>query len=238
MEEQREYYVGVDLGFSKDYSAVAVIEKTTSFDRRSRYVSDHSRYSLIGLRRYPLRTAYPLICRDVSARLRESPFAVQRLSNGEIVGSNAPIFLVVDATGVGKPVVDFFKEDSFLERRVEVVGVTITGGKSVTGTDGTNLNVPKRDLVFSLQLELQKDNFKIASRMPDAKIFINELQEFEMRFTSKANDVYAAKGQSHDDLVMAVCLGLWSAKRFDGDIDPAGLLVNAMQLRNSLRRIR
>ncbi|MCY7348710.1 MAG: hypothetical protein LH614_21170 [Pyrinomonadaceae bacterium] len=85
-----------------------------------------------------------------------------------------PIFLAIDETGVGKPVFDLFKEHRFLQNRVTLQGITITGGKNVTGSD-SGYNVPKRDLILSLQVELQKGNLKIARLMPEAENLVYEL---------------------------------------------------------------
>ena len=56
--------------------------------------------------------------------------------------------------------------------------------------------------------------------MPEAENLVYELQNFEVKFTAKANDIYNAKSGLHDDLVLASALALWSARNagnwFDG----------------------
>lgn len=219
-----EYHIGLDLGQSVDYSAIAIIEKRTLIDYRHRTVSDESEFSLVGLKRFVLKTPYPQIVREIAERLSVPPF-----DDGE------PIFLVCDKTGVGQGIFDLILENDFLSNRCDLIGVQITGGHSVSG-QGSVRNVPKRDLVFLLAIELQKGNLKIASQIPEAKILVSEMQDFELRFTPKANDTYGAINGQHDDLVIASALGLWSAKNFDGDIDPTGILRNAMKAFRTRRR--
>jgi hypothetical protein len=68
------------------------------------------------LERLPLGTSYP----DVVAHL------------GEVIAELGPSTLVVDATGVGGPVVDLFQEARMGER---LVAVTIIGSEAVAHGD-------------------------------------------------------------------------------------------------------
>ncbi len=237
MEMIREYHVGIDLGWSQDYTAVAIVEKLTSVDPLRRFVSDCSEVNVLGLKRFDLKTAYPEIVRTVSERLSQTPFSDGSPTKRGRAQSKYPVFLIVDATGVGKPVLDLFKEDDFLSRRVDVIGISITGGRSVSQSIGVGFNVPKRDLILALQVELQARRLKIASRIPDAETLQSEMRNFEMRYTAKANDIYGASSASHDDLVVATAMAVWSTKRFDGEVDPLGVLSRAMSKRYSLRSI-
>ena len=72
---------------------------------------------------------------------------VGALLNREPLQDNST--LVVDATGVGRPVVDMLYASG-----LNPIAVTITGGDSVHLTDGI-WRVPKRDLVGLLQVLLQ-----------------------------------------------------------------------------------
>jgi hypothetical protein len=66
---------------------------------------------------------------------------------------------------------------------------------------------------------LQKGNLKIAANLPEAANLVNELQNFEMKITKNANDIYAAKNGQHDDLVLSLGLAVWNAKNTDEDFD-------------------
>src|SRR5262245_56438607 len=87
-------WVGLDLGQSRDYSALCVVERRRqppgfpSGDGAPEY---HVRH----LQRWRLQTPYPRIVDDV-VRLMASP----------ALGPPGMARLVVDATGVGPPVVD------------------------------------------------------------------------------------------------------------------------------------
>jgi hypothetical protein len=74
--------------------------------------------------------------------------------------------------------------------------------------------VPKRDLVSVVQVALQNRTLKIAEQLPEAETLSRELQNFTVKITDSANDVYGAwREGTHDDLVLAVALALWTAKK-------------------------
>ena len=94
--------VGVDLGQRKDHSAVAALEvRDVVYDERDAISMDFARerqYRLRGIERVRLDTPYP----DVVRHLRDIVKlpALQEQST-----------LVMDATGVGAPVVDLMKAE-------------------------------------------------------------------------------------------------------------------------------
>jgi hypothetical protein len=72
--------------------------------------------------------------------------------------------------------------------------------------------VPKRDLVSGVQVALQSRTLKIASELSEAETLARELQNFTVKITDSANDVYGAwRVGTHDDLVLAVALAVWKA---------------------------
>ena len=178
-----KFVVGLDLGQAQDYTALAVVERTEGGERHVRH-----------LERFPLGTTYPAIVERVAALLSREPLA----GDAE---------LVVDATGVGAPVVDLLRDAG-----LRPVAVTITGGeKVIRGSDGWR--VPKRDLVAALQVALQTGRLKVAATLPLAEILTRELLDFRVRITDAAHDTYGAwREGSHDDLVLAVALAVWWAE--------------------------
>src|SRR5689334_12451769 len=121
------YIIGLDLGQAQDYSALAIVEQQSD------------QHDVVELRRWRLGTPYPEIVADVAA-LRETP---------ALKGHCA---LVVDATGVGRPVVDLF-----VEARCKPVGVMITAGAQAHRDDESGYwMVPKKELVSSVQVGLQQ----------------------------------------------------------------------------------
>jgi hypothetical protein len=96
--EEMGFYVGLDLGKSADYTAVAVVEDVES--------ALHLRH----LERYPLRTPYPEQAERVARLMRSEELVTEtRLPWEPTVYRKWPE-LVVDNTGVGRAVTDLLKE--------------------------------------------------------------------------------------------------------------------------------
>ncbi len=187
------YFMGLDLGQAQDFTALAILERQ-GHARGSVY---HCRH----LQRWPLKTSYPAIVADVS-RIVRSP---------ELKGGQAQATLALDATGVGAPVVDMFRAAHL---PVYLQPIQITGGSEVS-RDGDVSRVPKRDLVSSSQVALQTGRLKIAPELPDAQTLVRELQNFQVKINLEtAHDSYGAwREGTHDDLVLAVALALWTAQQ-------------------------
>jgi len=185
------YFVGLDLGQSQDFSAIAVMERHGT--AKDDYVF-HCRH----LERWKLRTSYPAIVAD-TVRMMNSP---QMQS-----GRTRPM-LAVDATGVGAPVIDLFKRERM---KATLKPIQIIGGANVSSEFGMT-RVPKRDLVSTVQVYLQNGRLKIAEQLPEAETLTRELQNFSVKITDAANDIYGAwREGTHDDLVLAASLALWAA---------------------------
>ena len=122
--------------------------------------------------------------------------------------------LVVDATGVGRPVVDLFRQ----ARVKRLTPVTITGGLKVIHDANEGWKVPKRDLVIGAQVLLQQGRLRISPGLALKDTFRQELMNFKVKIDPlTANDSYGAgrEGQ-HDDLVLAVTLAIWRAVSLTG----------------------
>ncbi len=119
--------------------------------------------------------------------------------------------LVVDATGVGRPIVDQLRQSVS-----EVIAVTITAGKDATFKDGM-WYVPKPELVGALVAALENDRLKIASGLRYAAALVGELQSFRRQVTGAGRAAYGAETGAHDDLVVAVALAVWESARRSED---------------------
>ncbi len=108
--------------------------------------------------------------------------------------------LVVDATGVGRGVLDHMAH-------LEPVPVTITGGR-LTSFDGKMWRVPKKALLRPLVAATESGRLKVAKHLPDAEALQVELQAFQRRITARGHDAFQGVGE-HDDLVIAVALACW-----------------------------
>jgi len=120
---------------------------------------------------------------------------------------------VVDATGVGAPVVDLLRHAGV--RSLEAI--TITAGDSVY-QGGSHHRVPKRELVSTMVVLLQSGRLKVAEDLPDAGLLIQELLNFRIKIDPlTAHDSYGAwrEGQN-DDLVLATALACWYGESHPG----------------------
>jgi hypothetical protein len=196
--KEKSLFIGLDLGQAKDFTALGIIECV----RTVRNGEDEiSQLNCIHLQRWQLRTPYPKIVSDV-VRM------VNKLS--PVQSPDYKPVLAIDATGVGAPVVDLFKRETV---KAELKPIQIVGGANVSEDFGMT-RVPKRDLVSVVQVALQNRTLKIASELAEAENLARELQNFSVKITDSANDVYGAwREGTHDDLVLAVALALWTANQ-------------------------
>ena len=122
--------------------------------------------------------------------------------------------LVVDATGVGRPVVDMLSAAG-----LSPVPITIHGG-DVVSRDGTYWRVPKRDLVGALQVLLQTTRLKIAGQLRYADTLVQELLRFRVKISDQGHDSYGAwRDGEHDDLVLALAVACWYGQRPERNLD-------------------
>ncbi|MDQ3605582.1 MAG: hypothetical protein M3418_05280 [Gemmatimonadota bacterium] len=210
------YLMGVDLGQAADFTAICILERqvpgprpldTYAQRRGERPTAEPAHYHGRHLERVQIGTPYPVIVERVAAML-QTP---------QLRGATD---LVVDATGVGRPVVDMMHRAG-----LDPISVTIHGGDAVS-RDGTGYRVPKRDLVGAVQVLLQTERLKFAAELRDVPTLVSELQNFRVKINlNTAHDSYAAhRERDHDDLVLAVAVAAWYAERTGrrmADLDPA-----------------
>src|SRR4051812_29784985 len=117
----------------------------------------------------------------------------------------------MDATGVGRPVVDLLREAG-----LDPVAVTIHGGDQVIRGHEREYRVPKRDLVGSVQAALQTRRLRAAEAVPGWPTPKRGLGNFKAPITPGGHDTYGAGSSgddwregAHDDLVLSVALGIW-----------------------------
>ena len=176
--------VGVDIGQSVDWTAIIIIDQVnTGF---------HARF----IERPPRGTPYPVVIRGVNTIMERKGREFAEL--------------VVDATGVGRPIVE-----QMWESGLSPVPVVITAGHNEIH-DGWSYRVPKRNLVSSSQYILQNGMLSIPKGHKLATTMVSELRNFKVKIDPKtAHDSYAAGRESeHDDLVLALCLALWRAQKY------------------------
>jgi hypothetical protein len=197
---EREQFVGLDLGQAHDPSAIAVADRVTTtldeIDGATRERLREVRYELRFLERVKLDTPYPAVVDRVSA-------VAERLGGRPD--------LVVDGTGVGRPVVDLLRAAQNRGRAFRLVPVMITSGARVTQSDGW-WHVPKRDLVAGLVVGFQRGELRISAQLAHADALMHELVNFGSKLTAAGGETYGnAREAANDDLVLAVSLAVWRA---------------------------
>jgi len=193
------FYVGLDLGQRRDYSAVVVVERCET--RRAflnpRFEALHVRH----VERVPLGTPYP----RVVARVREI------VRQPELAGQCT---LTVDGTGVGAPVVEMLRA---AQLGCEMNAVTITGGERQhhhSSGSGAGWSVPKQDLIAGVQVLLERGELRIARSLKEVGALVKELVDVRVTEGRTGRVRVGADGcGEHDDLVIALALACWSFKR-------------------------
>ena len=142
------------------------------------------------LERVPLGTSYPGIVAHVGQLLRKLPGDPE---------------LVIDFTGVGRPIFDMFVYSG-----IYPIGVVITAGNAET-RDGMVCSVPKLTLVSRLQALLHQGRLKILRELDEAETLVRELQDFRVDFTAAGHLTFNARSGKHDDLVLALAIAVWRA---------------------------
>ncbi len=211
---QKEYILGVDLGQTQDYTALCVLERTQVDTGRcikrtgqAPEVVYENYYAARHLERLPINTPYPAQV----VRVKE---LYDRLK------AQGPLpLLVVDQTGVGRPVVDMLRAAALTP-----TAVTITGGDAVS-RDGRDYRVPKRDLVSTVSVLLQADRLTIAERLKERANLTAELDAFKVSINLKGHDSYGNdvgpwRENPHDDLVLAVALAAWYGEHYKPPMEP------------------
>ena len=206
MNDERGYIVGVDLGQAYDFTALAVLERGQRPTGRHKKITNayggvrypqvfESTYDVRHLARLPRGTPYPQQVERVT-RLTEH---VRRATGSEPR-------LVVDQTGVGRPVVDMLRDAG----HKWLAAVSIHGGDEAK-RDGRDYKVPKRELVSVLQVLLQSKRLQVVSSLRDAETLTREMLAFKVTIGKAGHDSYGNdwRENAHDDLVLAVALAAW-----------------------------
>ena len=203
---QRKFTVGLDLGQRQDPTALTAIEHAEG---------DEAPYHCRHAQRFELGTPYPEIVEAVRELIRRPEMKVHRRSWGPKRGALIEPNLVVDATGVGAPIVEMLREEG-----LSPIAIWITGGDSV-GKDGREYRVPKRDLVSTIQALLQSGRLKFAEQLPFREVLTEELQKFRAKIDVDTGNASFEhwRERDHDDLVLALACACWHAERGSSSSD-------------------
>jgi hypothetical protein len=203
--EIASFFVGLDLGQRRNPSALVVVERAEVFLDMDRVTYERRRalrYRMRFLERVRLGTPYP----EVVDRVRE---VVRRPA---LAGRCT---LVMDATGVGAPVLDLLRKANL---GCGIAPVIMTGGERESHAGGL-WYVPKRNLITGLQVMLEKRELGLPANLAGTRTLMKEMAEMEERMTGRGGASFGAwrEGQ-HDDLVIAAALACWRARWKAGGI--------------------
>jgi hypothetical protein len=183
------WLLGLDLGQAEDFSALAGVQQV--------YQSGVWTYHVRHLHRWDLGTSYVRVVDDVAALVDGPPLR--------------GCTLLVDSTGVGRPVVDMTRQRNL---PCQVVPCTITGGAH-SSCDQNGWSVSKRELVSTLNVVLGQARFKVAESLTLARVLESEFGTFRARITPTGHEELSAPWRegSHDDVLFAVSLCTWYGER-------------------------
>jgi hypothetical protein len=201
------FYVGLDLGQSSDYTALAIVQGVKEVSEEKPGKPWKSSLHLRHLERYPLRTPYTQIADGVAALMRSEQLNRDEydVSRGRTAKTRSELF--VDNTGVGAGVTDLLKA-----KGLHFTAITIHGGEKVHRENGA-YNVPKKDLVAALEVPFDTGTLKVAEGLPLWPTLKEELLNFrrkQNRTTAHVSYEHWREGD-HDDLVLACALACWGA---------------------------
>lgn len=179
------FFVGLDLGQRQDYTALVVVERRELWQGFCPPGFDS--VAVRHVERMALGTPYTTVVERVRDVVK-NPVLLDRC------------YLTVDATGVGQPVVDMIRAENL---GCSLNAVTITGGDRES-SNGSGYNVPKADLLCGIRVLLEKGDLRIARDLRGGPMLMRELRFMQAKG--------GAHGE-HDDLVMALALACWRAKR-------------------------
>lgn len=225
--------VGIDVGQLHDPTAISVaeaIQKETGKHRWIKRVPPHldkqgqfheardtdpvmkTEYFIRHITRLPLGMSYPKVAEHIAELLTRPIFARRR------------VFVLIDVTGVGRPVYDDLCEEARLReeaRRILIKPITFRSGETYNATTGM---LGKAFLVSRLQSLLQNERIH-APDTREVRATTEELKVYEIKVNRDGKDQYGAfKTGTNDDL--ATALGLSCLE------DPYGL-----QARQSSKRV-
>lgn len=200
-----QYLVGLDLGQTTDYTALCVLEQSQCPDPAVRD-RPGAAYLCRHLERIALGTPYTSIVQHVARLVEREPLR------------GCPI--CIDQTGVGRPVVDMFRQ-----ARVPgwIIPVTITGGAGWRQEADGSFHVAKRELVSCLQVLLGQRRLRCVASLPEAATLTRELQGFQVKVSASGNEQFGAWRESvKDDIVLAISIAAWFGERsavgWDGNL--------------------
>jgi hypothetical protein len=177
------FYIGLDLGQSRDYTAIAIVQK----------LGLPPCYQVRELKRLPLGTSYPEI--------------VEKIKTAMDHPSVKPNLLAVDATGVGAPVVDLFNRDG-----IHLIPIIIHGGDQITYDKTLRVPKRDLVGILQVLLQTKRlkiaaglpDVATLVEELSNFQVRISDVGH---------DSYGVWREGVHDDLVLAVAMACWVAEK-------------------------
>jgi hypothetical protein len=198
----RELFVGLDLGKRQDHSALAVVERVEEVRGRNALTlawEREPRLRVVHMEEFRVGTLYGEVAQRVAELVRRE----------EMRGRCE---VVVDGTGVGSAVLEMLQGTlcpAAGRAAALLVPVVITGGEreGLSGSGGA-YHVPKKSLMAAMAAPLESGELKIAGGVGCGEVLRKQLRDF------RALPGGGGSGrQEHDDLVLALALACWRARK-------------------------
>jgi hypothetical protein len=191
----REFILGVDLGETHDHTAVVLLERGGA---------DGETIHVRGINVLPLNLDYP-----TQATLLSEMINRPIKSDGRSLVGRCN--MAVDATAVGTPVVQFMRPLI----NCPTIPVLITSGTNASRDERGWYKVPKRDLIGIAQVALEHRVLDFAGDLPNLDRLTSELGAYRVKVSTDGHDSYgnSARENPHDDVVLALAIGVWAAYR-------------------------
>ncbi len=195
-DRRLRYWYGVDLGQSRNYTAMAVLERrwrmaTVEEVIASAGLAYHGEweYRVIQLDRVELGTPYTDIAEWVKDEIEKNYDPRMPLRT-----------LVLDGTGVGTAVMDYLR---MRKTKAELVNAVITGGQGPGHRSEARATfVSRSEVMTKLQMSVEGKRFTIAKECREAARLKEELKGLQR--AGKPSD-----GDQQDDLAFALALAVW-----------------------------
>lgn len=235
--------IGIDIGQTNDPTAIVIADPEFREEEIRGEVKQVQHYNIRYLKRLPLGMSYPDIVNEIVRIVNgipdpeEKTIKVMDFKYGreieEIKNTYLNIQLYVDATGVGKPVVDLFREaleetsrvritvlnggevekPKQQERYINIHAVTLTGGEATEEPKyrDREFKLPKSYLVSQLKVLFSYNRIHLPD-IPEARALKDELMNYQLKVNEYANLEFGAfKIGTHDDLITALGLAcIWN----------------------------
>ncbi|MFN0105311.1 MAG: hypothetical protein ACKV2U_24900, partial [Bryobacteraceae bacterium] len=203
VQPKSKWYIGLDLGQRRDFSALACLELSWQNSGRCPVTFEWifvPSLALLSLDRFPLGTDYEQIPNLLGRRVDHID-AMPRPYDEAAPAKN----VVIDGGGPGPPVIDRIRKK--MAKLVTVAPIIITGGRGQSSLTNGYTGVPRRTLISDVLLLIGNRTLQMP---PD----LDHRHTLETEFSNLSGGSSQPVGRdAHDDLVIALALGVWGALR-------------------------